>query len=68
MTDEERRPFTPKRLAERWLCSERHVRNMLTRGDLPFFRLGGKLIRIKMDDVEEFERNGAERVSNVKEV
>lgn len=33
-----------------------------------FFRLGGKLIRIKMDDVQEFERNGGERVSNVKEV
>ncbi|PDT23887.1 helix-turn-helix domain-containing protein [Rhizobium hidalgonense] len=58
MTDEEQRPFTPKKLAERWLCSERHVRNMLQRGDIPYFRLGGKLIRIKFRDVEEFEKAG----------
>jgi excisionase family DNA binding protein len=58
MTDEDQRPFTPKTLAERWHCSERHVRNMLNNGDVPFFRLGGKLIRIKRKDVEEFERSG----------
>ncbi len=55
--DEDHRPFTPKSLAERWLCSERHVRNLITTGQLPCFRLGGKLIRIKWKDVDDFERN-----------
>ncbi|MCS0462922.1 excisionase family DNA-binding protein [Rhizobium favelukesii] len=59
--DEDHRPFTPKSLAERWLCSERHVRNMLAAGQLPYFRLGGKLIRIKWADVDHFERNQGSR-------
>ncbi|WP_442980989.1 helix-turn-helix domain-containing protein [Rhizobium sp. T136] len=47
--------FTPARLAERWECSERHVRNLISSGQLRCFRLGGKLIRIKEEDVERFE-------------
>ncbi|MCO6390566.1 excisionase family DNA-binding protein [Aliihoeflea aestuarii] len=47
--------FTPKTLAERWHCSERHIRNMLERGDLDFFRLGGKLVRIRTEDVVRYE-------------
>lgn len=50
--------LTPAKLADRWQCSERHVRNMIKRGELPAFRLGDKLIRIKISDVEEYERNG----------
>lgn len=46
----------PADVAERWDCSERHVRHMLDRGELPFFRLGEKLIRISLEDVEEYER------------
>jgi excisionase family DNA binding protein len=49
-------PFTPRTLAERWACSERHVRNLINRGDLRAFRLGGKLVRILLASVEEFER------------
>ncbi|OWK26311.1 hypothetical protein AJ87_03105 [Rhizobium yanglingense] len=52
-----KKPFTPKSLADRWHCSERHVRNMLAKGQLPYFRLGGKLMRIKWEDVDRFERN-----------
>lgn len=52
------RVMTPKMVAERWECSERHVRNLLEQGLLPYFRLGGKLIRILRDDVVEFERGG----------
>jgi excisionase family DNA binding protein len=52
---EDRRPFTPRRLAERWACSERHIRNMLKRGDLPVHHFGGKLIRISWEDVIRFE-------------
>lgn len=51
--------FTPAKLAERWECSERHIRNMLLSGELPYFRLGDKLLRIRSEDVEAFEcRNG----------
>lgn len=47
--------FTPSTLAERWECSERHIRSMIDRGELPSFRLGGKLLRIRAADVEDFE-------------
>lgn len=47
--------FTPRSLADRWQCSERHVRNLIDSGELPAFRLGGKLIRIRRDAVTEFE-------------
>lgn len=51
--------FTPAMLADRWACSERHVRNMIDRGELPAFRLGDKLLRIRLSDVERFEcQNG----------
>lgn len=49
------RPYTPETLAERWGCSGRHVRNLLERGELRFFRLGAKLIRIPADAVREYE-------------
>jgi excisionase family DNA binding protein len=48
------RVFTPKTLAERWHCSDRHVRNLINKGELPAFRLG-KLVRILVDDVQKFE-------------
>lgn len=48
-------PFTPTTLAERWQCSERHVRNLIASGELRSFRLGGKLLRIRAEDVEAFE-------------
>jgi len=52
--------YTPAMLAERWECSERHVRNMIASGELPAFRLAGKLLRIRAEDVEAFEcQNGA---------
>lgn len=47
--------FTPATLAERWACSERHVRNMIETGELPAFKLGGKLLRIRAVDVEMLE-------------
>jgi excisionase family DNA binding protein len=49
------RPFTPAQLAERWGCSTRHVRNLVIEGRLRAFRLGGKLLRIPAQAVEEFE-------------
>jgi excisionase family DNA binding protein len=47
--------FTPESLAERWQCSARHIRTMATQGELPSFRLGGKLLRFRSEDVEAFE-------------
>ena len=47
--------YTPAMLAERWECSERHIRNMVETGELPAFRLGEKLLRIRGTDVERFE-------------
>ncbi len=50
--------MTPRMVAERWECSEAHVRHLLERGLLSYFKLGGKLIRILREDVAEFERRG----------
>jgi len=47
--------YTPATLAKKWECSERHVRNLITSGQLPSFRLGEKLLRIRGEEVEKFE-------------
>jgi excisionase family DNA binding protein len=47
--------YTPASLAREWGCSERHVRRLIDRKELRAFRLGGKLLRIKPEAVEEFE-------------
>ena len=52
--------FTPKMLAERWACSERHIRNLIASGNLPCIRLGGKLVRITSEVVIEYEGAGRE--------
>jgi excisionase family DNA binding protein len=41
-------------LAETWCCSERHIRNLVAAGQLRAFRLGGKLLRIPLESVQEF--------------
>jgi excisionase family DNA binding protein len=46
--------YTPAALAREWSCSERHIRNLVAAGQLRGFRLGGKLLRIPADAVEEF--------------
>ncbi|WP_449411893.1 helix-turn-helix domain-containing protein [Methylobacterium komagatae] len=50
------RPLTPEQVAARWDCSPNHVRNLIRRGDLRAFRVGSRLLRIKTEAVEEFER------------
>lgn len=47
--------FSPATLAQRWLCSEKHIRNMIENGQLEHFHLGGKLLRISVDEVERVE-------------
>src|ERR1700730_4121719 len=56
--------YTPAALALRWQCSERHVRNLVAKGKLRAFRLGGKLIRIPIEAVEEMERCPAIALAN----
>src|SRR5579859_3248067 len=48
--------FSPRDLAEHWQCSERHVRNLIRDGKLRAFRLGGKLVRVPREAVEDFEK------------
>lgn len=47
--------MTPREVAAEWGCSEKHVRNMVNRGELRHFRLGGKLLRIPRSAIEEAE-------------
>jgi excisionase family DNA binding protein len=51
------RPYTTATLAERWGCSDQHVRDMIARGELACFRLG-KLIRIAAAEVARIEGCG----------
>jgi len=51
----ETRIYTPSTLAIRWQCSERHIRNLISHGDLKSFKLG-KLLRITKQAVEEYEQ------------
>ncbi|WP_409564296.1 helix-turn-helix domain-containing protein [Methylobacterium sp. J-076] len=48
--------LVPKEVAAEWGCSEQHVRNMVNRGELGHFRLGGKLLRIPRSAMDEVER------------
>lgn len=47
--------FSPELIAERWECSPRHVRNLCNDGTLKSFRIG-KMLRIRREALEEFER------------
>ncbi len=55
---DERSPYTPETLAERWECSPRHIRDMCAKGQLAFFRLG-RLYRIPGWSVDEIEAPGS---------
>ncbi len=55
--------LTPRQVAERWQCSERKVRNMVERGALPALQLDGKLLRLWLKDVEEYECRGGSQSS-----
>lgn len=47
--------LTPDDIAARWNCSPAHVRRLIQRGELPSFRIGGKFIRVRLDEVEKYE-------------
>lgn len=48
------RPYTTAQLAERWQCSERHLRNEIEAGTLDAFRVG-RMWRIPAAVVRERE-------------
>ena len=51
--------YTPEDVAERWKCSPSHVRKLINSGGLRAWKLGGKLLRIRPEDVEIFEQQQA---------
>ena len=53
------KPFTPKTLAERWDCSPGHIYNMIATGKLHSFRVGGRLVRISVEEVLRWENGQA---------
>lgn len=60
------RPYSPQTLALRWGCSPAHVRRLINSGVLPAFRLG-ILIRIRPQDVEDYECQGSRGLSVTEE-
>ena len=51
--------YSPRTLALEWQCSERHIRNLIERGELKGFHLGGKLLRIEAAEAEAFKARNA---------
>ncbi|WP_394707787.1 helix-turn-helix domain-containing protein [Roseovarius pacificus] len=51
---DDRRPYTPDMLAERWQCSAESVRLLCHSGELRSFRIG-RMFRIPADAVDEYE-------------
>lgn len=47
--------FSVASLAEYWGCGTDTVYSLIKSGDLPAFKLGGRLLRIRADEVERFE-------------
>jgi excisionase family DNA binding protein len=50
--------LTPTHLAERWHCSEQHIRNLIKKNQIKSYKLSGKLFRIPIEEVERIERDG----------
>jgi hypothetical protein len=47
--------FTPHQIGERWGCDAKTVRGMLNSGILKGFKIGKKLWRIRIEQLEEYE-------------
>lgn len=47
--------YSVSSLADHWSCGPDTIRSLIKSGDLPAFKLGGKLLRIRADEVERFE-------------
>lgn len=47
--------FSVSSLAEHWGCGTDTVYSLIKSGDLPAFKLGGRLLRVRSEEVEKFE-------------
>jgi excisionase family DNA binding protein len=52
------KPFTPKTLADRWGCSQGHIRELIRAKKIPAFKIGEKLYRISPEVVAGIECTG----------
>jgi len=52
------KPFTVASLAEHLECSQDTIRRMIENGQLPTFRVGARLLRIRAEDVEQWVKSG----------
>jgi excisionase family DNA binding protein len=55
--------LTTSGVAARWGTSDTFVYSLMHSGELPAFRVGGKLWRVKLSSVEEYESRGMEAVA-----
>lgn len=51
-------------VAERWQCSVDAVHDLINAGKLPAFRIGNKVRRVKLAEVERWESGGDTRSAN----
>ena len=51
--------FTAITLAKRWGCSKNTIYKMINEGKIKAFKVGGSLQRIRLDEVERWERESA---------
>lgn len=49
------RPYSVPTLAQHWGCAPDTVYSLIKGGDLQAFRVGGKLLRIRAEEVERYE-------------
>lgn len=42
-------------LAEKWGCGTDTIRSLIKSGELPAFKVGGKLLRVRAEEVEQYE-------------
>lgn len=47
--------YSVSSLAEHWGCGTDTVYSLIKSGDLPAFKLGGRLLRVRSEEVEKFE-------------
>jgi len=47
--------YSVSSLAEHWGCGTDTIYSLIKSGDLPAFKLGGRLLRVRGDEVEKFE-------------
>jgi excisionase family DNA binding protein len=51
-----RRLVTQKRAAEYFACTDRTIRNMIRRGDLTGYRVGKRMVRVDLNELDALLR------------